>query len=307
MPESKVGISPDQIRPKKPNRHLALNPEAAGRIRANLTDISQKGPEGAPQNPVLVAAERIYTHLTSLEEQVAKTEAIAKGIKQRAKEAEQRAKDLKQIAYTDHLTGVFNRRYLEETINIFNSDRDHNNLGVVFIDINFLKKTNDTNGHAAGDLLIKLTANILKEVFRSGDILSYIGGENNNPANSSQPEDIELPQQDKEDPAEEPKGNYVISRLDGDEFVVLCHNTTENPNFKVVFEKTITDRLNNAISNYNQNIDKYKDKIKYPLLSIAIGTAVYNKDIDQKSVSQTIARAEAVMYEQKKAIHANRE
>ena len=298
MTEANRGISPDQTRSKKPHRQFGLNPDTADRIQAELTNINQKGPGGAPSIAIFAASETSYNYLESFKEQISKTAA-------RAEEAKQRAKDLAQKAYTDYLTGVFNRRYLEETINTFNSERDNDNLGVVFVDINFLKKVNDTNGHIAGDLLIKLTADILKEVFRSGDILTYIGDEEINSANPNQSEDTELHQLDKEAPIEESKVSHIISRLGGDEFVVICHNSTENPNFKDIFTKAITGRLNNAISNYNQNIDKYEDKIKYPLLSIAIGTAVYNKDIDLKGVSQTIGRAEAIMYEQKERIHAN--
>ena len=72
---------------------------------------------------------------------------------------------------TDYLTGAGNRRALERLIQQWKGDGV---LGVISIDLNGLKNTNDTEGHRAGDMLISETARILREcagensVFRTG-------------------------------------------------------------------------------------------------------------------------------------------
>src|SRR5574344_3124726 len=62
--------------------------------------------------------------------------------------------------YKDSLTGCYNRNYFEKfKQEHFDPNRDHNRIRLVFVDINNLKTINDTQGHQAGDTLIKNTAN----------------------------------------------------------------------------------------------------------------------------------------------------
>lgn len=85
----------------------------------------------------------------------------------------------KQMAHTDYLTGLYNRRYLMDTMNIFHANAVRGNLDYVvgMIDIDDFKTINDTYGHDAGDIIIRSLAHTLKETFRSSDIVSRIGGE----------------------------------------------------------------------------------------------------------------------------------
>lgn len=281
-----------QINPKTTNNRFGLNPETAARIHSELSEIDKKGPKKAPESPILAAAKKSYDYLESLKQKIAKIET--------------RAKDAEKKVFMDGLTGLYNRDYLDKTINSFNSERDHNNLGVVFIDLNFLKKTNDSKGHAVGDMLIKHTADILKKVFRSGDILSYVKNDESIESTNS-PKDTVPTSLEKEISPKKSKKDHLISRRGGDEFIVLCHNSTNQPNFKDIFTEVISRRLSEAISNYNQNKDKDEETRKYPFLSIAFGTAVYNKEIDPDGLLQTISRSEEAMYLHKKAIHASRD
>lgn len=86
---------------------------------------------------------------------------------------------VREEAVTDALTGLYNRRYFEEALNkeVARSKRQNTPFSVIGIDLDFLKKINDTFGHSYGDLAIKTIADILKSNARSIDIPARIGGE----------------------------------------------------------------------------------------------------------------------------------
>ena len=87
--------------------------------------------------------------------------------------------EVKKQAITDPLTGLFNRRYFEENI-IKEAERSlrlKQPFSVISMDLDFLKKINDTYGHQYGDIAIKTIANVLKKEARSIDIPARIGGE----------------------------------------------------------------------------------------------------------------------------------
>ena len=86
---------------------------------------------------------------------------------------------VRKEAVTDALTGLYNRRYFEESLNkeVARARRQNTPFSVIGIDLDFLKKINDTYGHSYGDLAIKTIADILKSNARSIDIPARIGGE----------------------------------------------------------------------------------------------------------------------------------
>lgn len=87
--------------------------------------------------------------------------------------------EVKKQAITDPLTGLFNRRYFEENI-IKEAERAlrlKQPFSIISMDLDYLKKINDTYGHQYGDLAIKTIANVLKKEARSIDIPARIGGE----------------------------------------------------------------------------------------------------------------------------------
>ncbi|MFP4300159.1 MAG: PAS domain S-box protein [Spirulinaceae cyanobacterium] len=79
----------------------------------------------------------------------------------------------------DPLTGLFNRRYLEESFNqeIERAQRHHHEIGVIMIDIDHFKRFNDTYGHEAGDRVLQTVGKLLKESIRNSDIACRYGGE----------------------------------------------------------------------------------------------------------------------------------
>lgn len=86
---------------------------------------------------------------------------------------------LEKLVYTDHLTGLYNRRGLEQlSVNILaSSKRRGMSASLFYIDVNKLKQINDSLGHATGDAAIIETSELLKNSFRECDIIARIGGD----------------------------------------------------------------------------------------------------------------------------------
>lgn len=80
------------------------------------------------------------------------------------------------LSYHDPLTGLYNRRYLEEQIQLLDM-QGRLPLAVIMGDVNGLKITNDVFGHSAGDRLLKRVANVLKKICRKEDIIARWGGD----------------------------------------------------------------------------------------------------------------------------------
>ncbi|EWG11555.1 sensor domain-containing diguanylate cyclase [Cytobacillus firmus] len=86
---------------------------------------------------------------------------------------------LKQMAFNDDLTDLPNRKALDRHIGkaLARSKRHGHPFGIMFIDLDWFKKVNDTMGHDAGDQLLKEVALRLGESVREEDMISRIGGD----------------------------------------------------------------------------------------------------------------------------------
>ena len=86
---------------------------------------------------------------------------------------------LRELALRDPLTNLFNRRYVDEMLEmeIRRSQRSGLPIGVLLIDLDYFKQVNDTYGHDAGDAVLQAVAALLEDQVRSGDIVSRYGGE----------------------------------------------------------------------------------------------------------------------------------
>jgi diguanylate cyclase len=84
--------------------------------------------------------------------------------------------EIEYLSYHDQLTGLFNRRFFEEELRRLDTSRSFP-LTLVMGDLNGLKMANDAFGHAAGDELLKKTAEMLKKCFRQEDIICRFGGD----------------------------------------------------------------------------------------------------------------------------------
>lgn len=85
----------------------------------------------------------------------------------------------KNLAFTDELTGVFNRRYFNQryTREIGRAKRYNRRLSTLMIDIDHFKQYNDTFGHILGDRVLKEMADIFEQNTRKADVICRYGGE----------------------------------------------------------------------------------------------------------------------------------
>ncbi|MEN3382029.1 MAG: hypothetical protein V7608_2073 [Hyphomicrobiales bacterium] len=86
---------------------------------------------------------------------------------------------LRKQAIRDPLTGLYNRRFLEDALTreTARSARDGRPLALAIVDIDYFKKINDTHGHEAGDAVLRGLGKILGETIRKTDIVGRFGGE----------------------------------------------------------------------------------------------------------------------------------
>lgn len=97
----------------------------------------------------------------------------------RVAEIESLQAELREQALRDPLTGLYNRRYLSETLRreIERAGRENQSLSVLISDIDFFKMINDTYGHQVGDLFLIEIARRMRRFTRASDILCRYGGE----------------------------------------------------------------------------------------------------------------------------------
>jgi diguanylate cyclase (GGDEF)-like protein/PAS domain S-box-containing protein len=86
---------------------------------------------------------------------------------------------LRDQSIRDPLTGLFNRRFMEESLDreLRRAIRKNHPLSVLFVDLDHFKRFNDTFGHDAGDLVLRSVADLFRKFFRSDDVICRYGGE----------------------------------------------------------------------------------------------------------------------------------
>jgi diguanylate cyclase (GGDEF)-like protein len=87
--------------------------------------------------------------------------------------------EMKELAARDKLTGLYNRRLFEEQFDaaVARSQRNGEQLSLLVVDLDGLKRINDLGGHPAGDEALRALANSLVESSRAGDITCRLGGD----------------------------------------------------------------------------------------------------------------------------------
>ncbi|NCB41908.1 MAG: PAS domain S-box protein [Clostridia bacterium] len=153
------------------------------------------------------------------------------------------------LSYRDQLTGLYNRRFYEEELKRMDVAQNLP-LALVMADVNGLKATNDAFGHQEGDLLLQRIATILREECRS---------------------------------------DGVISRIGGDEFVILLPKTEELELLNCI------DRIQAALS---------KQERRTSISSLSIGYGI--KKNSKENIKDVFKSAENQMYKNKQAEHFNR-
>jgi len=94
-------------------------------------------------------------------------------------EAKRLTETLRESSLRDAMTGLNNRRFLEEYVDtLIASNRRHKTeIAILMLDLDYFKVVNDTHGHDAGDAVLKALASVLKSSVRASDMVIRFGGE----------------------------------------------------------------------------------------------------------------------------------
>jgi diguanylate cyclase (GGDEF)-like protein len=104
---------------------------------------------------------------------------MAEALQDRDAKLQQALRESHELAITDPLTGLYNRRYLWDVLgrDLLKARRNRTPVAAILADIDHFKRFNDTWGHEAGDLVLKRIADVLRECVRGSDIACRYGGE----------------------------------------------------------------------------------------------------------------------------------
>jgi diguanylate cyclase (GGDEF)-like protein/PAS domain S-box-containing protein len=158
------------------------HPADRQRVAASLTDaFARPGPFELAQRMVLATGE--VRHLAvrgEVEHDAEGRPARVWGSAQDVTERHRVQEELRRTALTDPLTGLGNRLLLVDRLRKWISaldDDGHRHVAVIAVDLDGLKRVNDTYGHATGDDLLRETARRLRAVVRDRDLVARLGGD----------------------------------------------------------------------------------------------------------------------------------
>jgi diguanylate cyclase (GGDEF)-like protein/PAS domain S-box-containing protein len=99
--------------------------------------------------------------------------------KEKLKEIDKMKEEALILSYTDDLTGMYNHRFFihQLTMEVDRQKRYPSPLSLLMIDIDYFKNYNDTNGHLAGDQVLRAISLIIQHAVRQTDIVARYGGE----------------------------------------------------------------------------------------------------------------------------------
>jgi diguanylate cyclase (GGDEF)-like protein len=127
----------------------------------------------------LAAAVLYAAYLLRVRQLRARQRTLERVVDERTRELADAYQRIEQASLTDPLTGLRNRRFLEQNIgaDLELASRGHGDLVVLLADLDHFKSVNDTYGHAAGDAVLEQLADVLRTTFRTSDYLVRWGGE----------------------------------------------------------------------------------------------------------------------------------
>jgi diguanylate cyclase (GGDEF)-like protein/PAS domain S-box-containing protein len=151
-----------------------LIPDEGETIKFAINASPILSPEGKPQG-VLITLDDI----TEIEERNVQLQTMVQRLEKTQAQVQEQNKELSYLETRDALTGCLNRRsFSEQFEELFQMAReDGTELACIMVDLDHFKSVNDNFGHATGDEVIKLLAEILKANTRSEDLVGRYGGE----------------------------------------------------------------------------------------------------------------------------------
>lgn len=145
--------------------HICLPMLAGGQTIGVMQLLFPAAADGAAQDAHM--AQKVFSAGTYLEQS---TSVI---------EAKRLMQTLRESAMVDPLTGLYNRRFLQDHSQQLISGvlRRKSQIGLLLCDLDYFKQVNDSYGHDVGDLLLKQTAQVLRSAVRDADVVIRFGGE----------------------------------------------------------------------------------------------------------------------------------
>jgi len=137
------------------------------------------GPQQGVDQLLLDVSRGLIEMNQSYESMVRTLEKLLAEKEELSNKLEEANKELMRLASTDALTGLPNKRSLEQAIarDLARADRDKTWLSLVVVDVDHFKKFNDTYGHATGDVVLQAVGKALSRHLRAGDLAGRYGGE----------------------------------------------------------------------------------------------------------------------------------
>jgi diguanylate cyclase (GGDEF)-like protein len=159
------------LKPTEPEPFLARINEAMVKAKSGLSPVrtinTEKATLGNEYSEVL---------FRKLEGKAFQLEEANRVLQQEIIERKRAELELKYIGFHDPLTGLYNRGFFEEDMARLERGRQFP-VSIVMMDVDGLKQTNDREGHAAGDELLRRVAYALSAAFRAEDVVARIGGD----------------------------------------------------------------------------------------------------------------------------------
>src|SRR6056297_1826354 len=217
-------------------------------------------------------------------------------------EKRKKQKEIEYLSFHDHLTGLYNRRYMEDSIKRLDTKRNIP-FSIIVTDVNGLKLTNDAYGHETGDKLLIKVAEILKKSCRKDDIICRAGGDEIAVllprTNSYRAEEI------KNKIQEETNNNVVESAIislavgcatknEEDKNILEVYKEADNQmykqkikNGKMMRSKTIENVLLN-INNKYDNEQIHSQRVSQYCEKIAIAMNLNKREIEDAKIAGTL-------------------
>jgi diguanylate cyclase (GGDEF)-like protein/PAS domain S-box-containing protein len=146
--------------------------------------LNYRGPDRQPWwnevhlSPVVDADGRVVQYI-GVQNDVSDRVEAEQALRQETDRAHAYLARIEQLAYTDPLTGLMNRRRFEERVEIelWEAQAGDSALALLFLDLDGFKAVNDSIGHAGGDELLQVVATRLRSHLRRSDLLARLGGD----------------------------------------------------------------------------------------------------------------------------------